>query len=433
MRDQQWALLLAVLGVFSSGCRKDKDEKPPVVRILSPTNGHSLTVRETISVRVEVSDDHTVESVVVSVIDAQGVPIAAAASAQVNASSAVLDLSLVVSNERIATGQYTLVARASDGENDGRAFLDVLVNAAPLRLRSVFILPRTSDPAPYTVTRIDSTGALSTWTVLSELACAAITPDNLYTAGSASQPVMRWSFDPIQSTTLFPNQNPVGINEPYFYGTTIDPADGRLYSGTRDGIIRGFGVQGSQTFTATTTSGSRSTLTTVVGDKLASHVVTPSTGERKLLTYAYSSGALLGQFQSDIEAIGAFRRTDQWLLVMGNRNGDGVIVERNVDVGGTIDVLTLPGDPIRKAIRLNESTYILGLTTGLARFSQPSNTLVTIAPGLVVDALAVDPTSGHVLAGSGDQLLEVDPNSGAVITTRTMPSSIGYILPLLNR
>ena len=433
MRDQQWALLLALLAALSSGCRKDKDEDPPVVRILMPTNGYSLTLPGTITVRVEVSDDHSVESVVLTLTDAQGVPVAASVSAQVNAASAVLDLSLAVTNERIATGPYTLVARASDGENNGRAFLDVLVNAAPLRLRSVFILPRSSDPAPFTVTKIDSTGALTAWTVLSELGGAAIDPDQLCTAGSASQPVLRWSFDPVQSATLFPNQNPAGVNEPYFYGTAVDPSDGRLYFGTRDGSIRGFGPQGSQTFTGTTLSGSRSTMTTMVGDKLISHVITPSTGERKLLTYAYSSGALLAQFQSDIEAIGSFRRTDQWLLVMGNRNGDGAIVERNVDLGGTIEALALPGDPIRKAVRLEGNTYILGLTTGLARFSQPMNTLVTIAPGLVVDALAFDPTSGHVLAGAGDQLIEVDPGNGAVIATRTMPSAIGHILPLLNR
>lgn len=433
MRDQQWALLLAALTVFSSGCRKDKDENPPEVRILAPTNAHSITVPETINVRVEVSDENTVEGVVLSIVDAQGVAIAASASVQVNAASAVVDLSLAVTNERIITGQYTIVARATDGQNDGRAFLDVLVNAAPLRLRSIFILPRPSDPGPFMVTRIDSTGTLSTWTVLSELGGAAIDADRIYTAGSASQPVKQWTFDPVLATTLFPNQNPAGVGEPYFYGTAIDPADGALYFGTRDGSIRGFGSQGSQTFTATTISGSRSTLTTVVGDKLASHVITPSTGERKLLTYAHSSGALLAQFQSDVEAIGAFRRTDQWQLVFGNRNGDGAILERNVDLGGTIEVLTLSGDPIRKAIRLNESTYLLGLATGLARFSQPGNMLSTIAPGLVVDALAFDPTSGHVFTGSGDQLLEVDPSSGAVITARTMPTAIGHILPLFNR
>lgn len=435
MRDQHRALLLACGMLLIASCKKDKDASPPSVAILAPSAGSSIAIPDTITISVAVSDDHIVERLVIAVTDEQGVPIAPSVAVDVNTSSATVQRAIELTSELIRTGSYTIMASAFDGTNEARDFVGITVQAAPLRLRAVFITPPLSAPPPFPITRIDSTGAVSEWNLVSELGGAAIDPvsRHLLLAGGANEPLTAWPTDPSISSWSVANQNSVGSSQPYFLGLRDDPEDGRFYVGTNNGTIKAFTGAGIQVFNAQAISGCQSIGTVVLGELLVSAQEETVPGTHKLVTYAYSSGVQEAEFPSDLEPIGLHRRSDDQALVFGNRDGDGVIQERHVVFGGVFEMQVFEDEPITAVARLDANRFVLALPDRIIRFEYGSNGIFPLANGVTASALAYEPATGAVYVGVGNSLILIDPGNGALAGTITLPTAIGFILPLLNR
>lgn len=416
--------------LLCGACKKDEAGTPPVVEILLPGAASTVSVPGTITVRVAVSDDHAVETVSITLNAADGIPIAPTISVAVGASSATIERQLSVTDERIASGNYTLTVRAQDGENETRAYRGITVQAAPLRLRAVFIVPP-AGTVPATITRIDSVGGVSAWTPLSEANNAAVDgySQHLFVAGGTNGPLSALATANSSSAWQVANQNTLPI--PYFTGLSVDPADGRVYASTNDGTIRGWTGTGAQTFTAQAMAAFRPFASVVSDGELVSEqrgIVLP---ERRLVTYAMPHGAQLTHHPLDLEVVALFNRNDR-VMVFGNRDGDGVVQERNLATGGVFEMQVFPGTPLRAVTSLDENTFILALPGEMTRFNA-STTAVAGISAFTADALAYEAATGTLYAGAGSTLQLMDPANGAVTGTFALGTPIGHILPLLNR
>jgi len=433
VRDQQCLLVWGCAALLTLGCRKDKPSDPPTVRILQPGAGYSVAVPDTIAVSVSVSDDRLVERVTVLVADPNGVPLTPAVTASVQAGSATVALDLPVLDEAIATGSYVLTAIASDGQADARAFLGITVQAAPLRVRAMYLLPPVDGAGPYPVTRRDSAGGLALFTTLSELGGAALAGSTLFTHGALTGPLQRWDLGTAAGSVLVQNPGPGAGGQLYFNGLAADPADGRVYVGTSDGLVRGFAPNGPQLFNGATPAGFVSESTVVVGAFLVSAVVNPVTQQRALVQHGYASGAVFAQFPSAVDPVALFAIDDERLLLMGNAPAGAVIREVNVQLGGSSTVREFPGQVLRCAARASPDRFILALSTGVSRFDRAANAVVPLAPGLDANALAYDPVAGTVAAAVGATVQPLDPVSGMLGPSWTAPHPVGAILLQLNR
>ena len=435
MRDQHRALLLGCVLVFIGSCKKDVDENAPNVRIVAPNEGYSLSVPDTLAIRVEVEDDRIVERLVIAVTNEFGVPIAPPIAVDVNATSATLEQALVLIDERITSGHYTIMAYADDGTNEKRDFVGITIQAALLRLRALFVAPPVSTPPPYTINRIDSVGAVSDWTTVSEYNGAVIDPQtkHLILAGGVHQPLTALPTDAGISSWTVPNQNGTGASLPYFLGLCLDPEDGRCYFGTDDGLIRGFTGSGQQQFNAQALANYRSYGTAVLGDLLVSHQEENILGTYRLVTYASSSGVLQTSFPLDLETVALFRRSDDQALTFGNRAGEGVIQDRNVVLGGNFEMRIFSEGIIASVVRLNTSTWVIALPGRLVRFDYPSNGISELATGITATTMAYEPATGSLYVGSGNNITVMDPQTGTITGSLSMSGPVGSILPLLNR
>lgn len=431
LRPWYAAVLIALF--FGMACRKDSDEDAPRVEILQPGNGITLQVPDTLVVQVSVSDERQVERVTIALNDANGVPAVPSVSVTVDAASTTVVRELPVSSERLSTGSYTLSVAASDGSNVGRAFSTVNVQAAPLRLRALYITPPFGHPAPVPVWRVDSTGSISQFLTLSESGGSAIDADRLYLAGTMTQALQGIPQAGGSAAVNIMNQSPAGSTEPFFLGLTVDPGDGYFYYATNDGFIRGINGSGVQAFTAQSPVDYLSMHTAVMGNTLASAAQHRVLDNWQLITHAIPGGAVLGQFPLDLEPVDLVARNDQQVIVFGNRGSVGVVQQRNVVWGGGGDLYLFNNGPVQALAQLNSSTFIIALPDGLVRYSTASNSITLVAQGMNARSLAYDAASGILHAGVGNELLAVDPLTGASTVLHVLPHAVGSILPLLNR
>jgi hypothetical protein len=428
MLERIHLLTLAFLLLIMSGCRKDKDETGPVIEILSPGNGYSLNIPDTLAIVVTVSDDRTVGTVRISLANDNGVPIAAPINVTVNAPSATIERSMIVDSEHVVSGTYSLSVHASDGTNTTSAFRSVLVTEAPLRLRALFIIPPGSGP----ITRIDSVGGQSNAGSVQNMSEAEINSfgQHLYLAGGPNAPLQVMAASPQGTSWQLTNQNATA--GPYFTRLRTDPYDQRTYVSSNDGLIRAFKTGSTPVFNAQAFPGFRPYDNVVVGDRLMSEQHAIGQDEKRLVAYAYHSGALLQNFPLDIDVVEMYRHSDQQALLFGNRDGDGVIQLRNVVQGGMYEMRIFDDQEIIAVEQLTPTSYVVALQYQLIRFSYANNSIYPLL-NMTVSDIAYDRANGSILAGSGQEILVIDPTTGNVVNNITVPTSIGWILPLLNR
>ncbi len=430
MRYQQCLMAAALVSMLAPGCRKDKDSTPPSVRILAPGAGFQVSIPDTFTVGVAVSDDRSVESITVFVADADGVPIAPVVVMSLGSASAELDVDLAVTDERIASGQYFITVRASDGVHDARAFQAITVHAAPLRVRSTFLIPPGSGAPPFTISRIDSTGGVSVFAAVQQLGQAVIGLDHLFVSGTSSAPLNRVRISTGSVESIMANP---GSWSAYFTCLARDPDDGRIYACGADGAVKGFTTDGATTLSAVLPAGYHGEAMAVVGNSVVCAAVEPVSQQRKVFRLGYSSGAVLGQVNAPSRAVAMFAVDDDRVLVFGNSAADGVVHELSLGSGGSVQLRAFNTDALRCVERASTGVFILGLASGVHRFDQQTAAATSIIPGLVVDGLTFDPVSGTTHAAGGSTITVFNTMTGAVLNTQAAPHAAAKVLFQTNR
>ena len=133
------------------------------------------------------------------------------------------------------------------------------------------------------------------------------------------------------------------------------------------------------------------------------------------------------------EHIAWFQRSASQLVHFANVDGSGLIEELNIQQGGSPDLRSFPGEPIRHVVRLDANAYIIALPDRLMRFDHVSHVATELRSGLPTDALAYDVANGALYAAQGSELLTLDPNTGATVANAGVSGPIGHILPYFNR
>ncbi|MCB9170020.1 MAG: hypothetical protein H6594_06670 [Flavobacteriales bacterium] len=430
IRDQQRALPLIVWAILLLGCRKDRDNTPPSITVLTPTEGTTIQVPQTFQVRVQVSDERTVEHVSFLLLDADQTPIASD-GVQVGTASAEVQRYLSVEDERLYSGPITLVVRASDGSSERKAFVSMQLIAAPLRLRALFAA---GGAGPIEVYRVDSTYQTSGWTTLAQDLGGMVVSSNdhrLVIAGSLNGPIT--GMDVNTGTMAWQIPGPGGAPMTWITDLAIAP-DGRILVSTADNKVRvRYAPSGNVALTVDAEPGSAPLHTAIIDDGLICDEVDLGNGTHRLVRYQGSSGALINSVPCDLLVRHFVPLNNGQMLVIGDRDGDVVVQVRQTDLSGHWEPRVFPGTALSGVTDIAEGVVVLALSNGLVRYSLSDNSAVTIASDIAATSLCYDPVSGEVLALEAQTITRLDPLTGTVTGTITLPGPVGSIVPLFNR
>jgi hypothetical protein len=425
-------LALALLVHVLSGCRKDEDTTGPSVTILAPGAGAQLQIPGEVTVRAAVSDDRQVTTVRFTLLDPQGIPVVGSASVAVDAASAEVERTLLLGDEALRSGTYTIMVTANDGTNESRAFRAIAVIEAPLRLRALFVVSTVG--AQTSVMRIDSTGAEAPFAMLDQDVRHAVLSTRsraLVIAGDVSGPITALDADQGTVRWQMPNTNALGGT--FFTGLDrID--DDRLLIGRSDGELRAVAAfSGTGYFTALALDGRYPRRHAVLGGRLLSEQPLVAGNGRRLVLYTAYTGELLAERPLDLVLAGFATLDDDRVLLFGERAGDGVVQELNVELGGGWEPQALIGQPIRAVASAPGQVHALATPTGLLRYTYASNTVETLIAGQAVDAVVRDAVSGALYIATAGQVQRMDAGSGAVLQSWPITGSAVALLPFYNR
>lgn len=424
--------MLALLVHVLPGCRKDKDSEGPSVTILVPGAGAQLQIPGEFTVRAAVSDDRQVTSVRFTVLDPQGIPVVGSASVAVDAASAEVERTLALNDEALRSGTYTIMVTANDGANESRAYRPLSVIEAPLRLRAVYAVSAIGGQTA--VLRIDSTGAAAPFTTLDQDVRHAVLSTRsraLVIAGDVSGPVTALDAELGTVRWQLPNTNAFGST--FFTGLDrID--DDRVLVARADGLLSAHAAfSGSGFFTASALDGRYPRRHAVVGGLLLSEQPLIAGSGGRLVLYTAYTGELLAERPLDLVLAGFAALDDDRVLLFGERNGDGVVQELNVELGGGWEPQSLSGQAIRGVASAPGQVHYLATSTGLLRYSYSTNTVQSLSGGPAVEVIARDAVSGALYIATAGQVQRVDASSGAVLQSWAVTGPTVAVLPYYNR
>lgn len=433
MRYEQALLLPAFFALCCTACKKDQTDEAPHVRILSPADGASITLPDTLLVTLQATDDLGLEHLSVSLLDQNYIPVVAGVGAAVSGTSATVTLALPILSEQLASGDYKLFASVTDGTNSGKDFHALQVTAVPLRLRAVFTLtsPGTGSTALYRTDSAGQTLQAGLWPM--DLGGAAISAgaQQLYVAGGATGNLQAVLPANLGLAWQLPNLSNNGLS----WFTSLDLCtDGRLYVGQGDGSLRGYiAATGTGVMTAMLPELFRSQQAVTSGDLVICaerHFVTQ---EERIGIYFRQSGALQQLQALDLLPVRMFASGPDQLLVFGNRNGQGHVQARSIADGGGWEPYTWPGT-ITAVEQTGPGTWLVALSSGsLQRFTLANAGSVGIASTPVLHALAYDAVNQWVYGGADGQVFIINPGTGAVAPGWAVTGTVVRVLPLLNR
>src|SRR5690606_17316880 len=107
----------------------------------------------------------------------------------------------------------------------------------------------------------------------------------------------------------------------------------------------------------------------------------------------------------DLTPVRAFIRSADQVLVFGNRNGVGRVLDRTISGGGTWEAYTWTS-PITAVEQVATNTWLVALATGeLQRFSYGGSGSLGIGTTPLLHSLAYDAVNGYVYGGADGQVL----------------------------
>jgi hypothetical protein len=433
MRYQHLALVAALGLTVVWSCKKDVEKSAPRVTIITPANGYDLSVPDTLSVSADVSGDDGVDRVVITLANTNGIPVIAPVTVVPSSNPARIEVELALTSDAILTGDYTLEVKGLAGEATGKDYRTVQLLSTPLRLRQILVVSR-PDANSIGIHRIDSTGAVSLAnTVIMDLGGAVVSSaaQVIVVMGTVQGPLLAFAPDGQQVRWQKPNLGNSGI--PWF--TSIDLlSDGMVYVGTTDGHLRAYAAQsGSVGAAIDLATGYRSERCVRMNDKVVVAEVDVTGTVRRLAVHLATSGVQVADQVLDKPLMGMFPRDDVHVLLFGNRNGQGVVEDRNIVGGGGWEPYTWPA-LITAVERVDVNTFLVALANGqLARFTYSNAGSVVIAQLPDIRDLHLEPISGLVYAAAGTEVHALTPQSGQVVGSWPIGAEVEYAMPQLNR
>ncbi len=433
MGYQQWLVLATLTAITFISCKKEEEERAPVVTIVSPSSGFALSVPDTLNVVADVSGEGVINRVTFTVTNASGIPVLEPLTVFPASNPVRLEVGLPITSEALASGGYTLTVRANSGEVSGKDERGFDIVAAPLRLRRVLAIGQ-PDAGSVSLEMIDSSGTISlASTLVMDLGGAAVSSaaQTFVVAGSIDGPLTAFRSDGVMVQWQKPNLGNSGI--PWF--TSLDVCDdGRFYVGTTDGLVRGYNATtGGTERVCALLPAKRAQSVVLVGERLLVAQADQLGAEWRITVHQASSGAMVSDQAISLSVVAMFRRNDGQVLLFGDRDGSGVVKDHNIQAGGGWEPYSWNAR-IAAVERVDANTFLVALADGaIERFNWSTAASVTIANIVGVHDLAYDQVSGMVLVAAASDVITLDPQTGDIAAGYAMGAPVRLVLPLLNR
>lgn len=334
------------------GCKKeDRELPPPVVSFVTAANELSLQIPDSVTIAVAASDASGLKLLSLTLVDASFQRVGAVKEVQLNGElNYSHSFTFAITSEQLRSGDYYLLATAFNGSSEGRKFIKILLNEAPLRLQGILVLSQNGNQTDVTIFKADFTHRKTSWPG-SYAGGAAFSATGSFVGFEANRPQVRVLQAP--DFTTLAGFIPAIPNTATRSVTAL--ASDIVYAAFENGQILGYSRDLKPVFQYS----SASSALPVFIHRLPNHLLIIEQQRANLNAYhlymihPVGKGIVISR-PMDFEPVFVYEESPNSLVFFGNRQGRGVVIRyyfssnlfatlRELPVGKKIDQVYYDG------------------------------------------------------------------------------------------
>ena len=413
------------------GCKKDKDTQAPVVKIISPNENQNFMVGDTIQLNFEITDDTKIESVNISIIDENQIPILPNFLLLNISNGSKLNQPIPIDNTAIASGNYFISIRVSDGKNEQTYFRKIYINELPLKRKAVFFISENS--GQFQVNKIDSAFAIQfAYPLSGDFIGSAIDSKNklLVTAGEFTGKLQSAN---TQGYSVNWSESPITSSTPYY--RNISRGNDLNFVSYATGFIKGFDFTGAIKYTSTSDQGVYIPLKTGVSSKYILNEQTKVVGiGKKLVLYYYPSGIDKQEVNFTGDVVAIYPKKEDEFFVFYNVASIGKISIYSVSSNSITYTYSSPSlNRIISSLALSGNNFLVGTDNGIYSFQYNPTNFIPFISSIKADKIKYDEANNEIIIAAKNKMYFYDYASVLLQNTVTTADSICDLQVLYNR
>jgi hypothetical protein len=388
-----WAAILIILLLFTavSGCKKDEDTEGPSISIETPNENQLFNVFDVVHIKATATDENKLTEVNVSLVDQNYNQKHSIEQIAVSSPSTSFEHDYWLNNIHLPSGIYYIMVAASDGVNISKSYRRIVLNEIPTTVRRFLVCTSTGSSST-NVSVIDSTfSSLSPYTSFSgDFLGSGLSSYNQRFFSSGSFTGALNSYNLVNNTPGYTVAAVPSIN-PYFTG--FYNTEQTTYVAKYDGSIKGYNYGGGNIYSNASSDGYYTKQFCFVNGFLIAEQKY-RTSSSKILVSHQPSGAALHQTALAQDVVALVEKNEDNVFLFGNIAGQGVIQLYDIPGNGLWNPYpgSLPTGSILSAVRINEDTYLIGMSNGnIYKYQYTSSGLTLFLPGFNAKKLILDP------------------------------------------
>ncbi len=409
--------LLLVIILLSWGCKKDDEEKydPPTIQVIIPSKGDSFQVFDTVMVKAEITHDKSITEISVTIIDDINNPVTKVKSVAPLTNNYTLEEYLIISNDKLKTGNYEVMVRASDGNANSASYVSVKINGVPVRFSQLWAITNQNDLKTY-ITRYDS--------VYNEMSTHVLNYDYKYSVLNSATDQFILGTPSINSIISYEAdsmniiwQEAVSLPYPPVFDMFL--YESYVYVSLTSGLIKAYNDKGIVQV-STPVNKDRVPEKIYRGNKyIVSYQTSRSSYKKYLVANFNLTGAHAGEREIFMEVVGFGEKNKEEMYFFGNRTDSAWVMVYEVLTNSDYPVKFIPGAILRDLDYLGNNKYILATNNGLYEFRSDNESLVKTNPATGIKIVRYDQNTGILYAADDDKIRVYDYETGGIVNTLT--------------
>jgi hypothetical protein len=354
-------------------CKREGDTIDPKIEILSPYWNQNFTVPGAIHVTANVKDESLIESVRVSLVTDDLIPVMSSLAYYPEDKIFQIDDDYSLDDIHLAGGFYFLMITATDGVNAKNEFVRINVSGAPRQLESILVLTQDMN-AVGVMTLKDNKMSKHLFTIESDYSASEVSSyrQQLYFSGSKIVNLevydlvtnsLQWSIEPM-------------VDAPFHLPGNLYSDEQLLYVSFRKGFIRSYDAMGVMKFATPFDDYIEPGRIYRHGDLIIADLVEKSGYRHYVASYYYASGILKGETLTNMVVVNFHLKDQDEVFVTGNDSTGGCIRIYNDAMNTISEPHRFSGDKITCSVAVNDDNLLIGTSQAVYWYRYSVNSLV---------------------------------------------------------
>ncbi len=431
MRNKYLIIIITAILILFYNCRKSENKSVPAIKIFSPAQNSTFNVLDTIKIIADVSDYNQLESIKISIVNENLIPVISPVFIQPISNSYQIDIDYVIDNIHLSSGKYYILIIAMNNYNSKKEYVSISLSELEKQFESLIVITKKGNNL-LSVNKIDSDlNIQQLFTIEGDYSASIINSfyRQLFISGLNITNLNVYNIDDGETDWFL---EPT-IYQPMHDFDCLFLHDNILFLAFSHEYINGYNQNGTIKFTAQAPITLLPKSPVRFGEYVAVNLKSKTSGNGNIVAYYYISGAERHSFSAFNEVLRIFPHDDYSIISFEEANGSNLIKTYNFeDIYSNIN-FTLPEGKINCITQIDEDNFLIAYQNSIYSYNYYNNSSNLYIENITAFQMVYENLNSRIFISESDKIFIYDYSSASLVAEIPIAQNIFGINLLYNK